>query len=115
MSSIEQIKITNLRSHMQIEWPSGAIHTWVPKGPRSWHNFTNRIGDWVPVYYSTKPGEGAGALQYDLDVVEAFCDLYNVTIAYAKGRWDCHKDRRLIYTHTSLGTLIAGVTKELSK
>lgn len=116
MSSIEQIKITDLRSHMQIEWPNGDVHTWVPKNSDSWHAFLNRVADQVPMCYSIKPlVSSAGALQYDFEGLVAFCDLHGVEIAYGKGVWFCSKGEALIATNSDLETMLAVVTKELSK
>lgn len=113
MSSIEQIKITNLTSRMQIEWPDGTFDTWVPKHCASWGSLMTRIGGAILVCYSTKPADNSTS-QYGFKEIEALCDLYRVEVSYIKGIWSCHNGPTLVSCNENLGDLIADVIRDFA-
>jgi len=115
---MEQIRITNLRSHVQIEWPDGTIHT--AKGI-DWHSLLNAVADTVsPVVAAAGDmqytPEGAGELQYGFrDALVAFCDLHGVIISYGLGNWSCTKNNVVIAFHSDLNTMFKQVKEEMTQ
>lgn len=108
------VKITNLDTYIQIEWPDGTTHKWVPRDGNAWHNLLTKVADAVPVHYSMEPAKGAGDLQCALYAgIAAFCDLHKLEITYGSGVWQCVRYRRLIAEADTFERLIINITEVL--
>lgn len=95
---MQAIKITDLGSHMRVDWPTHVTHTWRPRNENSFHDLVqdiaNAIGDNYniitdnfarggPVPNSAKVGGRNNALRAILPMLSQPELLYNINLCFA--------------------------------